>query len=67
MPRSPRVGCLGAAELVRRARDEWTGVAELKAKAADSELLNIDITRFSGAMLARIVAARAVERDRLGI
>jgi len=33
--------------------------------AVHSELSNIDITRFSGAMLARIVAARAVERDSL--
>ena len=55
------------AEVARRARDEWTEAAHLKDMAAKSEILNIDITRFSGPMLARIVAARAAERDRLGI
>lgn len=49
------------------AGDEWTGAMQRKSKsqAVHSELLNIDITRFSGAMLARIVAARAVERGNL--
>ena len=47
--------------------EEWTGEAQREAALVSSEILNIDITRFSGPMLARILAARAVERDRFGL